>query len=548
VDDKERRKLEAQLLEQILRATQAQKEKDVSNEKKKEPEFKNVSVMYVDDPKAKHIVLPMQDGQPMSYAKAREWLTKVEQEESRKFAFSYKFRGWYPFDAMWALYRALAEVYGFTHVADFEINTFFGKMKQPPSSISIDIAPGEKQQIPWGPVEVHGLSVPLVPSIEFYQGLPILSVSAEIMNKERGTCDRMMAKAEQLLKESSIYRGKAVEIDFTIFDPRSIMFDTERAPRFMDTNIKEKDLILSEELADRLDVEVWTPIRQTDLCREHKVPLRRGVLLAGKYGVGKTLAAKVTAKVCVDNGWTFLYVKDLNQLPAALYFAKRYEPCVIFTEDINRVTDGQRDSSMDNLFNTLDGIDRKNDEVMVIFTTNNLEDIHAGMLRPGRIDSVIVVTPPDAKAAERLIRHYGSGLVEPTADLTAVGKLLAGQIPAIIAEAVQRSKAAAIRDASKGKPLQVGARHLEVAARQLLEHAKYLEDAPPAKPDLQILGEAIGNVIAEGLSNYGRDPRENDESELDVLATHVLDEAGRPDPLPPGMNNRALASGMDDVT
>jgi transitional endoplasmic reticulum ATPase len=335
-----------------------------------------------------------------------------------------------------------------------------------------------------------------------------------------------MAKAEQILETSSIYRGQAVEVDFEILSPNNLRFDVARAPKFLDTNVREEDLILPDEVRALVEVNIWTPIRNTAVCREHKIPLRRSSLLAGKYGVGKSLASQVTAKICKDNNWTFLYLRNLNQLAQALFFAKKYEPCVVFAEDINRVVSGDRDAEMDKIFNVVDGIDRKNDEVMMILTTNDLEDIHEGMLRPGRIDSVITITPPDAVAAAKLVKHYGRNIIDPAANLEHVGQMLDGQIPAIIREAVERSKLAAIGDTKPGETLVVRAKHLEVAAYQLLEHAKLLIPAPAPKPDVVLMGEAIGNILADAMRQRGLEGETHEVAPLAVTA--VMDAAGRP--------------------
>ena len=82
---------------------------------------------------------------------------------------------------------------------------------------------------------------------------------------------------------------------------------------------------------------------------------------------------------------------------------------------------------------------------MVILTTNAVENINKAMLRPGRLDAVINFERPDAYTAERLIRYYGGELVPQHEDLQAVGVALAGQIPAVIRECVERAKLSAIK-------------------------------------------------------------------------------------------------------
>ncbi len=113
-------------------------------------------------------------------------------------------------------------------------------------------------------------------------------------------------------------------------------------------------------------------------------------------------------------------------------------------------------------------------------------------------------------------------------------------------EAVERAKLVAIRD-SDGGQLVVRTHHLVSAAKQLVAHSEYINrkyDAP--KPDMAILGEAIGRTIAEGVTHQRR---QNDddvnacdgfspigEYSVDVhpkdavreLIKGALDEAGRP--------------------
>lgn len=486
-----------------------------------EIKFQNVSVQFVTDPKSKAIQLP--DG--MTLKEGRYWLQKIEEEETRTFNFEYKFTGWAPLDAMWATYKALVQLHGFVHVGDFQ--SWFGPV--PPSMITIEVDYNKTEQMPWGPIEVNKFSAPLTPSIQLVEGHPTLQFNAKIRNNERFEADRLMKAAHEMLKKESIYRGKAIDVDFEVVNPMNFRFDPTKAPKFWDTSgTKVEELILPKTVEQLVKTNIWTPIRKTQYARQHKIPLRRAILLAGKYGVGKTLGARVTAKIAKENGWTFLYLRKLEQLKEALYFARNYQPCVVFAEDINRITSGKRDEEMDELFNTIDGVDRKNDEVMLVFTTNNIEQIHPGMIRPGRIDTVIEVTPPDAQATERLIRQYGVGLVEEGAVLTNVAKKLEGNIPAIIREAVERSKLAAIADHDGEGDLVVKAEHLETAADQMLVHAEFLKEKPEPKPDLQILGEAMANTIAQGFKARHDNWDATDRQATEHGVKSMLDDAGRP--------------------
>jgi transitional endoplasmic reticulum ATPase len=206
------------------------------------------------------------------------------------------------------------------------------------------------------------------------------------------------------------------------------------------------------------------------------VPLTRGVLLYGPYGTGKTMTAYVSALKAVRSGWTFIYLESVQDLKKGLEFAAKYAPCVLFAEDIDRVITGERSLSMDDVLNTLDGIDTKGAEIITVFTTNHIEVINPAMLRMGRLDTLVEVLPPDAKAAERLVKLYSRGLLSKEANLSRIGKTLEGQIPAFIREVTERAKIAAIarigNDSIEGKVLE---EDLISAAKAMETHANMLK-------------------------------------------------------------------------
>jgi SpoVK/Ycf46/Vps4 family AAA+-type ATPase len=76
---------------------------------------------------------------------------------------------------------------------------------------------------------------------------------------------------------------------------------------------------------------------------------------------------------------------------------------VIFVEDIDQVTRGNRDSAMQDILNTLDGGDSKQMNVISLFTTNHIELIEPTFLRGKRIGSIISLTFLDKKTAKKFI-------------------------------------------------------------------------------------------------------------------------------------------------
>ena len=274
--------------------------------------------------------------------------------------------------------------------------------------------------------------------------------------------------------------------------------DWNQQIEFMDTSgVNPAEMVFSDELREQINVSLFTPIEQTAVCRKLRIPLKRGVLLEGTYGTGKTLVASVTAKVCEAHGWTFILIPDARGLAEAVDFAKRYAPAVVFCEDIDRQVHGNRSLEMDEILNTIDGIGAKSTEVMVVLTTNHVELINPAMLRPGRLDAVISVTPPDAAAARRLVRIYGRTLIAANDALDGAGEVLAGMIPAVIREVVERAKLAAIYRAGDAN-VQVTDADLVLTAKGMRRHLALLDRQTNTPSDAEVLAEKLHAVVGNG--------------------------------------------------
>lgn len=122
---------------------------------------------------------------------------------------------------------------------------------------------------------------------------------------------------------------------------------------------------------------------------------------------GKTLLAFKLAQEAVKNGWIFIYLKDPTMLASTLRLAKVIDKngngVVIFVEDIDQVTRGNRDTALQDILNTLDGGDSKDMNVISLFTTNHIELIEPTFLRGKRIGSIISLSFLDAKTAKKFI-------------------------------------------------------------------------------------------------------------------------------------------------
>jgi hypothetical protein len=147
-------------------------------------------------------------------------------------------------------------------------------------------------------------------------------------------------------------------------------------------------------------------------CKERGLPWRRGWLLHGSPGNGKTQAVKLAAAVEKIG----LACINLNMSDAQLVavFKELVTPCIVLIEDIDDIIRGRQNIkdptkgvSFSTLLNCIDGVNSR-DGVVVAVTTNDLaaidpalgrprDEAHWNQLstRPGRLDRCIRFDNPD---------------------------------------------------------------------------------------------------------------------------------------------------------
>lgn len=446
----------------------------------KEIELKDIGIVR----SGTELVVP--DG--VSLGTAIKALQLKQKEEDTEVAINQRFEMTIP-EGLFALARALKELAGF--VSPTATPGIFGPT--PPTFLGLETGPGQVEMVPWGSFLLPNITGRLETSI-WGEESPKLALGGIVKGRDKPFVDKLAAHMRESIKTQSIYRGQAIRCDF----PARSEVNTIEAffPKFMTLDgVTEESLILNDDAKALIATALFTPIERTQKCRQHHIPLKRGILLEGPFGVGKTLTATVTAQKCVANGWTFIHLNNAKNLPRALEFARQYQPALIFAEDIDQVVDDDDDNRserVNEILNQIDGIESKGTEIITVLTTNNLDKITTGMLRPGRLDAVVSVRAPDAKAAQRLVRLYAGGLLDAREDLTLVGAKLAGMIPAVIREVVERSKLGAIRRDSQ----HINAQDLEMATDGMKAHSAMLE---PEKTDKRSDLERAAGVLVDGF-------------------------------------------------
>lgn len=436
--------------------------------------------------------------EPMGLRESAEVLNRKADEEEQEINISEVIDA-LPWDGAQAFIKAVDDIFGWGILQAEKRQTFFGTIKIPPTMRTIKTGPGARDtmQVFWGELYIPQIDATLQTRATVHEGRVVFQIEGSIQKKNRHKIETLIALARIYANERSIYKGKA----FRMFVNEKGVVMSEREPEFIkiDPNI-ENDLVFSDKVQSQLNTNLFAPIKHPKACRELGIPLKRGILLEGPYGVGKSMTAAATANMAIKHGFTFIMLDRVAGLKAIMDFAHRYAPVVVFAEDIDRIIAGEdRTVSIDDVLNTLDGVQGKSHEIITVLTTNHADRINRALLRPGRLDAIVSIEPPDAAAAERLMRQYSRGLIRAETSLSRAGEAVAGHIPAVIREVVERAKLSAIFREG-GVPTELVDDDLVIAADTMKGHLDLMRgERVREKTSAELLATGLQGLVEEEM-------------------------------------------------
>jgi len=164
-------------------------------------------------------------------------------------------------------------------------------------------------------------------------------------------------------------------------------------------------------------------LREPDKFQRLGGRIPRGVLMVGQPGTGKTLLAKAIAgeaKVpffsISGSDFVEMFVGvGASRVRDMFETAKKQSPCIIFIDEIDAVGrhrgagvgggHDEREQTLNQLLVEMDGFEG-NDGVIVIAATNRPDVLDPALLRPGRFDRQVVVSLPDIRGREQILKVH----------------------------------------------------------------------------------------------------------------------------------------------
>lgn len=228
--------------------------------------------------------------------------------------------------------------------------------------------------------------------------------------------------AEQLLQQA-----KALEDQATSATPSgkrnrpASVDDDEQSRKWM---VQERpsttfaDVAGLELVKEEIRLKLLYPFSHPELAEKYGVQPGGGILLFGPPGTGKTMMARAVAGEIeaaffaikpseIMSQWVGMAEQNIAKL---FEEARSYSVSVIFIDELEALAPKRRSSAstvmrrvVPQLLAELDGFEKRTSAMLFIGATNEPWAIDSAVLRPGRLDRLIYVPPPDLTARKRIL-------------------------------------------------------------------------------------------------------------------------------------------------
>jgi len=216
---------------------------------------------------------------------------------------------------------------------------------------------------------------------------------------------------------------------------------------------------VEDEVAEIVDF-----LRNPDRYRRLGAMVPKGVLLAGPPGTGKTLLARAVAGeanvpfyfVSASEFIEFIVGVGASRVRDLFETAKANAPAIIFIDELDAIgrTRGgslsvgghdEREQTLNQILTEMDGF-TGTENVIVLAATNRPEILDSALLRPGRFDRRLTISPPDQAGRRQILEVHVRGVpLADDVDLDAVASATAGMVGAELANLINEAALQAAR-------------------------------------------------------------------------------------------------------
>ncbi len=295
-------------------------------------------------------------------------------------------------------------------------------------------------------------------------------VQVHLVADREGTASAIASDLRRLALEHNVFRGQVLSFGEDMFGDDGAVLSFHERP-----TMTSDQLILQPEVLEVIERQVLGVARNRQRLLAARQHLKRGLLLYGPPGVGKThtiryLVGRLTGVTVIE-----LTGDALSMIGTACSVARALQPAMVVVEDVDLIAENRGRHSgahplLFELLNEMDGL-AEDADVVFLLTTNRADLLEPALAsRPGRVDQAVALELPDREARRRLFALYQGALDVDGTRLDTVLDRTEGVTASFVKELLRRAAlVAAEADPGVDTPLHVSADHLDTALDELLD-------------------------------------------------------------------------------
>ena len=262
-------------------------------------------------------------------------------------------------------------------------------------------------------------------------------------NKNKGWAEKYLDEIKDSIQQAELYKGALIQIAGGM----EFLYD-----------VPTPNLYIKRSVREEIELNYDFVLENKEKLQANKLPWRRGILLYGYPGTGKTQLCKQMALKAKNLGVTTIWVTSKSihsneDLAGIFKFARNCSPTLLIFEDIDLFA-GARDEYegvrglLGEFLQQLDGI-ASNDGIFVAATTNRLYVLDKAISdRPVRFDAKIELDYNDFDSKKNLIELYNTSKLP--IDASVIAHRLTNVTPAHIQELMIKSSMISLQ---RGEPI-----------------------------------------------------------------------------------------------
>jgi len=210
--------------------------------------------------------------------------------------------------------------------------------------------------------------------------------------------DAIMADARGAM---SLFRGRALAASVE----QGLVLEPIDLP-----DVTRSNVVVPEEVWNEIDLNVAAVTVHRDLMERLALGVRRGILLAGPPGVGKSVVSRVLARELLGQFTVLMVDASAGQFALSGVYreARGFGPTLVIIEDIDLIVGNRKGRGANSVLSEFLAVMDADPmaPLLTVASTNDVKTLDAAAIRSARFDSIIEIGYPNREAAAQILSTY----------------------------------------------------------------------------------------------------------------------------------------------